>query len=581
VSQAIVGEVSISRKMDGASELSFTLSDPDGKIRRSRFLSEATRFSIDELGFALVQVSKTGLDLTLTAEDAVVYRLRQKKGPKKAYRDKMTRAEFAKSLVREVGKDIEFVSPDLTKVQPVVKQKRSASRAVDDNRGAGIPANASGLTVKGSPANATQKGVADRIIRAALTYDPPHRALVAVLCAATHESVMGTLGMNTAVDHDSIGILQGRLMYNSRKDLQSIPYNVRRFFNEPWTGTSAGGAIKQAKAGRSIGDICTSIQGNATGDVYTQWKDEAEKWIAAYQGGSSESTTVTTTKRYAFQVAKNENYWEALKRLAEEVNWRCFVVGKRVYFIAEPTLFRSRRRMLIGEDSPGIEFVDWDIDSGKKAHTASVSARVANWQAPPGTVVVLDKSQGPAQGRWLVETIDGSLNFPDVSISLKRPSKPKPEPASETSTETVGGSQGSSGGSGGADKAVRWAKNAVGVTQGSSKYNTWMAAVDGADPWCSDFITYIMQEVCGLNIGSGNWHHSSFWLTWSNADRVSESSIKPGDIVVYDWGDGGETDHVALYIGGGKRIGGNESDAVRENPATLSSAVGIVRPKYK
>lgn len=440
VSEAIVGDISISRTMDGASELSFTLSDPNGKIRRSKFLTEATRFSIDDLGFALVQVSKSGLDLTLTAEDAIVYRLRQKKGPKKAYRDKVTRAEFAKSLVREVGKDIQFVSPELHKEQPIEDGRKpgktATSKAVDDNRGSGIPNNATGLTVKGAAANATQKQVADEIIRAALTYNPPRRALLALLCAATHESVMGTLGMNTPVDHDSIGILQGRLMYNSREDLQSIPYNVKRFFTEPWTGTSEGGAIRQANAGRSIADICTSIQGNATGDVYTQWKSEAEKWVDAYQGGGSTSTTTTTTKRYAFQVGAKENYWEALKRLAEEVNWRCFVVGKRVYFIAEPTLFQSRRRMFIGDDTRGVESIDWDIDSGKKAHTATVTARVRDWAAPPGTVVELDRSEGPAEGRWLVESIDGTLDSPDATINLKRRSKPKPEPASETKTET-------------------------------------------------------------------------------------------------------------------------------------------------
>ena len=439
VSEAIVGDVSITRTMEGASELSFTVSDPNGKIRRSKFLTEATRFSIDDLGFALVQVSKSGLDLTLTAEDVVVYRLRQKKGPKKAYRDKMTRAEFAKSLVREVGKDIKFVSPELHKEQPIEDGRKPgktvSSKAVDDNRGSGIPNNATGLTVKGGAANATQKQVADQIIRAALAYNPPRRALLALLCAATHESVMGTLGMNSPVDHDSIGILQGRLIFNRREDLLSIPYNVKRFFTQPWTGAPEGGAIKQAKAGRSIGDICTSIQGNDTGDVYTQWKDEAVKWVEAYQGGGG-SISIVTTKRYAFQVGKKENYWEALKRLAEEVNWRCFVVGRSIYFIAEPTLFQSRRRMFINEDSRGVESIDWDIDSGKRAHTATVTARIGNWAAPPGTVVALDESQGPAEGRWLVESIDGTLDSPDVTINLKRRSKPKPEPASETKTET-------------------------------------------------------------------------------------------------------------------------------------------------
>jgi hypothetical protein len=139
------------------------------------------------------------------------------------------------------------------------------------------------LTVKGAPASAKQRRVARQIIGEAYTYDPPQRAIVALLCAATHESVMGTIGMDVPVDHDSIGILQGRLMHNDRADLLDIGYNVRKFFEDPWTVTPYGGAIRQAHENRSIGDICTTIQGNATGDVYTQWKQEALDWIQAYK----------------------------------------------------------------------------------------------------------------------------------------------------------------------------------------------------------------------------------------------------------------------------------------------------------
>ena len=196
VAGAIIGDVSISRKMDGASELGFTLSDPDGEIRRSRFLSEATRFSIDELGFVLVQVSKSGPDISLTAEDAVVYRLRQKTGPKKAYRDKVTRAEFAKSLVQEIGKDVRFISPELTKVQPIEDGKapgRTArTTAIDENRESGFGPGAD-VTVKNMRANPSQVAVAGEILDTCAAQRVSSRIMAMCIACATQESNMVNL----------------------------------------------------------------------------------------------------------------------------------------------------------------------------------------------------------------------------------------------------------------------------------------------------------------------------------------------------------------------------------------------------
>lgn len=595
IDEAIHGDVSLTRSMDESSTMTMTLSDPQGSIRRSSFLTEATRMTVDGLKFALMGVSKTGQDLELTVEDDVIHRLRQLKGPKKAYRDQVTRAQFSKSLVREAGADIRFYCPELNVVQPIAKGKEAGtttSRQVDANREMGIPRDATGLTVKDAAATRTQKRIADEVIREAQKFNPPRRALVALLCAVTHESVMGTLGMtpDTITDGTSVGILQALTSNIAVRDAMSIPYNVRRFMVEPWTGTPFGGAIEQANDDRSIGEICTSIQGNSTGDVYTQWKDEAEAWIEAFTGGGdlgSSETTVTTVKRYAFKVGKSENYWQALLRLAEEVGWRCFVVGKTVYFIAETILMKSRRRMKIGDvrTTEGIDDVDWDINANKVANAATVYGRIKSWKAPPGTVVELDETHGPAEGRWLVASIDGFLNKTDITVELKRPSKPKPEPAAETSSKTIPGNESQGGGgTAGAEKAVDWAKKVLGVTAGSSKHQMWMTTMGRTggelnEAWCSDWIAYLMQEVMGFNLSnvSAIFPDSICWASWDKANQVSIDNIKPGDIVMYSGA------HVGLYIGGGRCISGNYSSAVTEHglhdhPSPVSN---IARPPYE
>lgn len=597
ITPAIVGDVPVRRSMESASELMFTVSDPEGRVMRSRLVTEASRISVDGLRFALVKPTRQGPDTGLTFEDELTYLLRQKKGPKKAFRDEVTRAQFARSLVKEAAPNARFVCPELNKVQPIEDGKEPGrtvtSSRVDRDRAPGIPRNATGLTVKGAAATSTQIKVADELIRECLKYNPPRKAVYAAIQAAIVESVMGTRGMVTAVDHDSIGIFQGRQMYHSYKNLRSIAYNVRIFMTKSFTSHPDGGAISMAQKnpGWSSGTIAAKNCGPAKQyeHRYDEHRKEAEKWLEAFMGGDvgDTSRTVTTTKRYPFEVGKDEDYWTALKRLADEVNWRAFVVGNTFYFIAEPTLLRSRRRMLIGANTRGVDRVDWELDSGKRASQATITGRIGGWRAPPGSVVVLGPVHGPAQGRWLVASIEGTLNKPDVMITLKRPSRPKPEPASETSSRTSGGRRRGSSGGAGADKAVRWVKAQVGVKQGDSKYRSWMNALGrGDEAWCSNFIAYVMKEVCGFQNIPSNFPASNCWLTWSQADAVSEKNLQPGDIICYG-GSRSWTLHVNMYVGNGKCVGGNQSNAVTEwtlaygKGAYSGGIIGIVRPKYR
>ncbi|HTU14195.1 MAG TPA: hypothetical protein VMF31_03270 [Solirubrobacterales bacterium] len=383
----------------------------------------------------------------MTFEDAAIARLRRKKGPRQAFRDQVTRAEFVTTLARDA--EIPCISPWRGVERPIKKNKAVGVRVLDEGRGSGIDRTAR-LTVKGVRANSTQIDMASRALQS--TYDQfpdaPRRAVLALLCALTHESVMGTQGMTTATisDNDSVGPLQARLAYVSEKDAVDIDYNVRRFMVDAWTG-NVDGAIKQAEAGNSIGEICMSVQGNDTGDVYTQWKDEAEKWLEAFGGGGL-SYEITTEVRYAFQVKKDESYWDAIKRLAKEVGWRAFVSNGKLYFMTDSQLLRSRPRLRIKSDhakrgtknyTPGIDSVSFDLASNKKTNSVQIAGRHANtWQAPPGTVVILENF-GHANGRWLVSDIETDLTNEDFVAKLKRPAKPLPEPAPETRTRTVRG----------------------------------------------------------------------------------------------------------------------------------------------
>jgi hypothetical protein len=132
---------------------------------------------------------------------------------------------------------------------------------------------------------------------------------------------------------------------------------------------------------------------------------------------------------------------------------------------------------------------------------------------------------------------------------------------------------------------TEWAEAAVGTAEGSAKQANWSAITGGVtDPWCAVFINAGLKRR-GIELPPNVSHSESFLdPAWKGGTQLGTTDLrkaKPGDILVFDWGDGGETDHTALYIGNGEMVGGNESDAVQQNTVPAESIVGIARPHYK
>lgn len=101
-------------------------------------------------------------------------------------------------------------------------------------------------------------------------------------------------------------------------------------------------------------------------------------------------------------------------------------------------------------------------------------------------------------------------------------------------------------------------------------------------PWCSTLVAYGLIHHGGFKrdqLPSNPWY-SGAWLTWEHGERVSYADRQPGDLLIFDWGDGGITDHVATYIGDGLKIGGNENDRVERDPVPSGYVVGVVRPNW-
>lgn len=586
ISEAIVGDVRVKRTLSVAPSISLSCSDPNMKLLSRPFGKQRTYLTIDDLDFVTVQVKHKNGDTSLTFEDAAVARLRRFEGPKKAFRDKITRAQFIGQLAREA--DVPFVSPERRIEQPIEKHRSKAKRKAEknENREYGFDKDAA-IRVKGVRADRAQVEVAETILDVGVQLGASFRVLVMAIACATQESNMVDLETGDYAAPNSKGPFGMNLLYYPKAgDLEE----ACRYMYLGISDHEGLIATEKANPGMSFTEVIATVQRPRSDlrGLYQQWKGEAGDTVREYLGGESTTTyEQEVEKPYSFEVKKNETYWEAIQRLAKEVNWRAFVSAGKLFYFTDQRLLRSRPRMRVSADyanegtknfPPGIDDVEFDIHMGKKVQSAVIKGRAAVWAAPPGSAVIFAKDFGPASGRWLVSDIETSLSKPDVTIKLKRPSKPLPEPAPETVTRSVTVEGSPAGGSAGAAKAVKWAKGQVGVTEGSAKWQRWMSAVGGFDPWCSFWIGYMMKYVCGFEHIPSNVGDSACWDDWSRGDVVSMSNIEPGDIIEY-----GPGAHVGFYIGGGRCISGNYSNAVTEHGLHdhPSPAAVAVRPKYR
>jgi hypothetical protein len=429
-----VVEATLVRKITGASELTLSVLDPNGKLLRSKLLEEAHELTLDGLHWKFVKVSSEGQNepLVLTYEPLIVYLLKRLKGPHKAFRDKMTRAEFAQGRAYQARPRPRFISPELHVVQDIdsAAQGKDAKKKAEESRGKGIGVHDPNLKINTRPATKAQAEIIDRMLRTAESAGASTKVMEALILAVIDESVVGTLSDNLLqIEPESVSGFDG----DPTNPEQSAMGFLRGY--EPAAPNALG--VYKAHPEYSAAQIATTVQRNAAGvGPYERFTEEARAWVAAY-GGGGEVTTRDTT-RYAFQQSKKESNWHCMVRLASEVRWRCFESAAWIYFLDEPTLLRSSRRMRVSDSAPGIIDVSFDYDVGKEVTEVTVEAVAKTWAGPPGTVSAVSRL-GPADGLYLVEQIESkpSSRKEVVNVTLRKPTEALPEPAPSSKSGSV------------------------------------------------------------------------------------------------------------------------------------------------
>lgn len=459
-----ITQADVERTMEGASTFNLTLFDKQRALLRSDIFKQAVEMILGGLNFRLVKVGKKGDSLELVAEDRAVASMRKYRAFRKAYRDTMTRAEFVLSLVREAKEepDLIFYCPELHTEQDVAGgpspsgssgpepsqqdsnrpgAAREVAEAAGEERRPGFAPGAR-VTVKGAAAQANQRETIEAVLNEGIKHRVDFYVLVALIMVITQEhSATNASGG----DRDSTGAFQQRGGSGWRGNLLSIPNQVNNFlFNAPTEPFIR--VYKRSYGNRTLGWMISQTQrdytfgGSGQGRDFQQWREEAERTVKTFLGGTDVpagpgGSTPTDSGRYEFtrgQIGSPEDTWTCLGRLAEEVAWRRFLVGRYLYFIGEEDLMRSKPRATLSEASQGVDWIDFDHDIGKDTAEATITARVDLWAAPPGSVVEL-VDVGVADGLWLVSTIRRNLFSADCTITLKKPRPELPEPAAESS----------------------------------------------------------------------------------------------------------------------------------------------------
>jgi murein DD-endopeptidase MepM/ murein hydrolase activator NlpD len=438
-------DIEIEQTIEGASTLTLVIHDPKRKLQRSGIFEEGIRLEVDDRDFVCVGGAKQTPQYRVTFEPLNVWRLRQPKGFRRGFRDKITRAEFGFQLIRELkAPPIPVSIPELRKRQPIENTKqRKSEKARKENRDRGIDPDAN-LTIKGVKASRYQLRCAEISLDVADSLNAPDLAQVALILAEINETTIrhdAFLEVGSG-DADSVGILQVRVGIHGLAVARSIEKSVHKFLVGGYTGYG-GGAIAMAKAGGYTAEQIASYTNYGAPPNFHDYPDsyvrEAERIVAAYHGQSGRSLTLSEPKRHTFTRKRGENTWDCLQREFGIVQWRVFEVDGTIHIVAENDLIRSKPRYRIRETTPGVETLNYDWQRGRKAQEVTVATRLDRWMAPPGTVVVVAGEGEGVDGRYLVSTIRGSAFSAEREIVLKRPMKEKPEPAAETVTRTISG----------------------------------------------------------------------------------------------------------------------------------------------
>jgi hypothetical protein len=455
-----IQDIPFIRTITGASSVKLVLIDPYGDLLDSGLFSAAVDVELPApngriLGFRMVAFTTSPPLLTVEFEDLEVNRMKGHKTPRQASRAEVTRAEFVRMLVRAVP-GVRFWSPEVHKRQPIASSKDVTPKATKQSRrdpgfGAGD------VKVKRKTATREQLRLLETGLDTVIALNLGSRVMIGVVEAMTQESVVANDRGNGA--GATTVPITGQVLGGHRENVGVLHQDSRYW---PATRDVARDvtpfakrldATLKAQPHKSIGWCVDAVQRSYSvntagqGKDYDQWEAEARDTVGAYTGDAAVSNDdvreSTYRKRYVFRTAEpgqpRKDYWTVSGDLAEEVQWRRFM-DMGVFNLASDDYLRKqapRQTIKRGDLPPGVLEVrvpKWDVGQAKAEVEIDVMLDVL--EPPLGAVWVLD-GYGRADGRYLLEEVNGSYLRPRATVTLTSPRPKLPEPAAEIGTRAA------------------------------------------------------------------------------------------------------------------------------------------------
>lgn len=127
-----------------------------------------------------------------------------------------------------------------------------------------------------------------------------------------------------------------------------------------------------------------------------------------------------------------------------------------------------------------------------------------------------------------------------------------------------------------------------------SKYGRWMTEITGeswlSGPstsiwWCCMFVSWCLNKGGVKCPGFPTYNTDVALRGGARKKTVSKTSIKRGDIIIFDWDWNGATDHIGFATGpydgyGFPTIEGNVGNAVKEKYRNMGNVAYVIRPDY-
>lgn len=528
----------ITRSLDGASSLEFEVYDPAHALLAPRLLNNAADLRWEGMVFRLCRIEKVQDKTRVQFEDRAAAVLRGFTKPMVAIRSaNMTRERFVSGLLAEARKELpglRFMAPSTRTRTPITTSKKAKTpqtRRVERDYGLSPQAR---LTVQGKAATREQIQNMQAVLDVGVSRKVSRKVLVAAVATIIVESWAKNL---TYGDRDSVGLFQQRPSQGWPAS-RDIGRDATAFYQ-------AAVKLDAQKPNLPVGDLCQGVQRSAFPDRYAKWASEAEAAVTAYMGaGEADNVTAPASSGGSYEFRRGglsgerEDTWESTGRLAEEVQWRRFIVGDVFYFTTDQELLRSQPVLVAEEGQRGIDWIDYTIDIGEPVSTATLEGLATGMVSEPGTVVEI-RGSGPADGRWLVSEWTRDIFSPQATTTLTSPRKPLPEPPADKDTpagESGGMSVAEGGVLGGLASGPRGALAAASaISQEGKPYGAaghtgdWSSSRKASSQDCSSSSSLSLHA--GGMMGKASGPQVSDWfLSWGEAGKGKDMTVwvKPG-----------------------------------------------------